>query len=187
MKSLLVFFLILMLGNVRAENVTFFHHDIPKTVVLEETGDILTLRGVALQKVFFRDNYLGAFYSLNRLTSAHQALQDASPQRMWLYFLRPVDNLREYWIEGIEENNSPEIVDREQISLSQFYKMIDLPLRAGDTLVLDYMPNVGTKVTVKGVVKGTIKGNEFYDLVLKVWMGRLPPSEKFRKDLFNLS
>ncbi|MBI2790499.1 MAG: chalcone isomerase family protein [Gammaproteobacteria bacterium] len=187
MKSIFFFFLTLLISNVWAGNYTFYRQDIPKTVVLEETGDVLTLRGVALHKLYFQDSYIGAFYSLNPITSAQLAIKDAGPQRMWLYFLRTVDNLKEYWEQGIDENNSPEIIEREQISISQFFKMIDTPLREGDTLVLDYMPNVGTKVIIKGAVKGIIKGNEFYDLVLKVWMGRMPPSEKFRKDLFNLS
>ncbi len=170
-----------------AENYSFYKIDIPKTTVLEETGDVLKLRGAALHKLYFRDSYIGAFYSLNPDISPQQALIDVGPKRMWLYFLRTVDNLKEYWEEGIDENNPPDIIEREQISISQFFKMVDLPLQEGDTLVLDYIPNVGTKVIIKGAVKGIIKGNEFYNLVLKVWMGRSPPSEKFRKDLFNLS
>jgi hypothetical protein len=106
---------------------------------------------------------------------------------LWFYYLRPGDSLKDYWLEAITENNSPDMVEREQISISQFIKMIDTPIHEGDTLILDYIPNVGTRVTIKGTIKGVIKGNEFYNLALKVWMGRLPPSEKFRKDLFNLS
>jgi hypothetical protein len=161
--------------------------EIPRTAVLEETGDVLKCRGIALHKNFFQDSYMGAFYSQNVVTTPQQALLDVGPRRMLLVFLKPVDNLRMQWEEGIEENNSPEIVQREQISISQFLKSIDHPLRKGDIVVLDYVPNVGTKVTVKGSPKAIIKGNEFYNLILKVWMGRQPPSNKFRKDLFNLS
>ncbi|MGD9591213.1 MAG: chalcone isomerase family protein [Candidatus Berkiella sp.] len=170
-----------------AKNYTFKNQEIPSTVVIEETGDVLTLRGVALHKVFFQDTYIGAFYSLNKDLTPQDAINDPGPKRMWLYFLRSVDNLREYWEEGIQLNNPPDLVEREQISISQFFKMIDMPLREGDTLILDFVPNVGTKITIKGNMKGLIKGNEFYNLVLKTWMGRSPPSEKFRKDLFNLS
>ncbi len=170
-----------------AENYSFYKQEIPKTVVLEETGDVLTLRGVALHKHYFKDSYIAAFYSLNKIDGPQQAITDAGPKRMWLYFLRSVDNLREYWEDAIDSNNPPQIVEREQISISQFFKMVNLPLREGDTLVLDFVPNVGTRVIIKGNLKGLIKGNEFYDLVLKTWMGRSPPSEKFRKDLFNLS
>ncbi len=170
-----------------AENYAFHKQEIPKTVVLEETGDVLSLRGVALHKLYFKDSYIAAFYSLNKESTPIEAINDPGPKRMWLYFLQSVDNLREYWEDGIETNNPPDLIQREQISISQFFKMIDMPLREGDTLILDFVPNVGTKIIIKGNMKGLIKGNEFYNLVLKTWMGRSPPSEKFRKDLFNLS
>lgn len=192
MKSLPLF-LVLLCVNVSfqiscfAKNIEFHQQQIPTTIVLEETGDVLTLRGAALHKKYFKDSYLGAYYSLNNEITPQAAINDRGPKRMWLYFLTSVDNLREYWEDGIEANNSPDVVAREQISISQFFKMIDMPLRDGDTLILDFVPNVGTKVIIKGSMKGLIKGNEFYNLVLKTWMGRSPPSEKFRKDLFNLS
>jgi hypothetical protein len=160
---------------------------VPPTIVLEETGDVLTLRGVGLHKVFFEDSYLGAFYSLVPLKGASEALSDSGPKRMVFYFLRPINNFQEILGMAIAVNNSPELSQREQINISQFLDYVNLPLQKGDTIVLDYVPNVGTKVVVKGSLRGVIKGNEFYNLVLKVWMGRQPPSNKFRKDLFNLS
>lgn len=157
------------------------------TIVLEETGDVLTLRGVGLHKVFFEDSYLGAFYSLNLLKEPAEALIDRGPKRMVFYFLRPINNFQELLESAIVVNNSPEQIEREQLNIGQFLDYINFPLQKGDTIVLDYVPNVGTKVIVKGSFRGVIKGNEFYNLVLKVWMGRQPPSNKFRKDLFNLS
>lgn len=166
--------------------------NIPKTTVLEETGDVLTLRGIALHKRFFEDSYLGAFYSVNPLHDPQEALEDTGPKRMWFYLLRNSDNSKQgdfkiYWSDAIHDNNPPEIISREQINISQFISFFNTPLKKGDIVVLDYIPNIGTKVIINGALRGTIKGNEFYDLILKIWMGRQPPSEKFRKELFNLS
>lgn len=179
--------LLLIPGILFASSYSFYHQDIPKLVVLEETGDVLTLRGVALHKNFFKDTYIGAFYSHNDVTDAKHALADTGSKRMWFYYLQSDNKPRIYWLKSINENNPPNVIQKEEISISQFLKMIDIPLREGDTLVLDYVPNVGTKVLLKGSIRGIVKGNEFYDLILKTWMGRQPPSEKFRKDLFNLS
>lgn len=170
-----------------ADNYFFYHQEIPKTVVIEDTGDVLNLRGAALHKIFFKDSYIGAFYSLDPISSPAQALTDIGPKRMWFLFLQDFGSPKAYWEQAFENNSSPEIIERDQISISQFFKMIDFPMQAGDILILDYIPNIGTRVTVKGTVRGIIKGNEFYSLALKTWMGRQPPSEKFRKDLFNLS
>lgn len=163
-----------------------YKKEIPPSIVIEDTGEVLTLRGVALHKNFFQDSYLAAFYALNPVTDAKQALEDTGAKRMLLYFLHSMDNFSAICSEAIEENNAPELIQREQISISQFLKIIDNPLHAGDIVVLDYVPSIGTKIIFKGSLRGTIKGNEFYNLVLKIWLGRQPPSKKFRKDLFNL-
>lgn len=159
----------------------------PSTVVLEETGDVLTLRGVGLNKYLGEERYLGAFYSLNNVQNPEEALQDAGPKRMVFYFLHSVSNFREQLETAIDVNNAPDLIEREQINIGQFLDYFSMPFRKDETITLDFVPNVGVKVTVKGSYKGTIKSDQFYNLVLKTWMGRQPPSKKFQKDLFYLS
>lgn len=159
----------------------------PRTVVLEETGDVLTLRGEGLYKYLGEDRYWGAFYSLNAVEDPASALQDGGPKRMVFYFLRPVSNFREQLGTAIEVNNAPEILEREQINIGQFLDYFSMPFQKDETIILDFVPNIGMKVTIKGSYKGTIKSVKFYNLVLKTWMGRQPPSKKFQKDLFYLS
>ena len=184
------FFLSLLIFGSPAICFSSYHfrdQEIPNTAVLEETGDVLDCRGIALEKHFFQDNYIAAFYSQRHVKNPLEALTDTGPRRMLIVVLRSVDNFKEMLETAITENNSPDVIERDQISISQFLKSIDYPLRKGDILVLDYVPNVGTKVTVKGSLRAIIKGAEFYNLILKIWMGREPPSKKFRNDLFNLT
>lgn len=185
-----VFFIFILFGlplNSYAANKEFYGRSIPLTVVLEETGEVLTLRGVALDKYFFEDNYIGAFYSLHPVKDEKQALADDGPKRMAFYFLRTSKNFRDSLQAAIEENNSPQMVQREQINISQFLKIFDITLHEGDVIILDCIPKLGIKIMVRGNVKAVIKDTEIYNLILKTWMGRQPPSKKFRKDLFNLT
>lgn len=170
-----------------AANKEFYGRSIPLTVVLDETGDVLTLRGVALDKHFFEDNYIGAFYSLNPVKDEKAALADDGAKRMAFYFLRANTNFKEQLQTSIEENNSPQMLQREQINISQFLKIFDISLREGDVIIFDCIPRLGIKIIVRGTVKTIIKDTEIYNLILKTWMGRQPPSKKFRKDLFNLT
>lgn len=170
-----------------AANKEFYGRSIPMTVVLDETGDVLTLRGVALDKHFFEDNYIGAFYSHNPVKDEKEALADDGAKRMAFYFLRANNNFRERLQASIEENNSPQMLQREQINISQFLKIFDISIREGDVIILDCIPRLGIKIIVRGTVKAVIKDTEIYNLILKTWMGRQPPSKKFRKDLFNLT
>lgn len=170
-----------------AANKEFYGRSIPLTVIMEETGDSLTLRGVALDKHFFEDNYIAAFYSLNPVMDASAALADQGPKRMVFYFLRTNNHFRQSLQDAIEENNSPQMLQREQINISQLLKIFDVEFHEGDVIILDCIPKLGIKITVRGTVKVVIKDTEIYNLVLKTWMGRQPPSKKFRKDLFNLT
>jgi len=161
--------------------------DITKSLVLEETGDVLSLRGVAIHRHFFQEDYIAAFYSLNPVRDPQAALADLGPKRMWIYCLRPISNMRAIWEEGFHQNNPPDVVEKDQLRISQFLKMIDYPLQEKDTIAIDFVPNTGVKIFINEIVKGEIKDDESYSLILKVWIGRQPPSKKFRKDLFNLS
>jgi hypothetical protein len=167
--------------------ITIRKPNLPKTLRIEETGDTLTLRGVATHKNYFQDRYIAAFYSNSSLRHPVDAMKDQHAKRMWMFFLEPIPDFKSLIQESLTENNSPKILDLEQVSISQFLNMIDVPLKPGDIVVFDYLPKVGTKVMINGSVRGIIKGNEFYPYVLRIWMGRQPPSKKFRQDLFNLS
>jgi|GEM_PF-3792225 len=170
-----------------AANKEFYGRSIPTTVVIDESGGVLTLRGVALAKFFFEDDYIGAFYSLNPVKDAKSALADDGPKRMAFYILRTNKNFRDQLQAAIEENNSPQMVQRDQINISQFLKIFDATLHEGDVIIFDCIPKLGIKIMVRGNVKAVIKDTEIYNLILKTWMGRQPPSKKFRKDLFNLT
>lgn len=191
MKKTFKLFLVMILFCLPIIGVTaskeFYGRSIPLTVVLDETGEVLTLRGVALDKYFFEDNYIGAFYSLHPVKDEKQALADEGPKRMAFYILRTSSNFRDTLQVAIEENNSPQMVQREQINISQFLKIFDITLHEGDVIILDCIPKMGIKIMVRGTVKAVIKDTEIYNLILKTWMGRQPPSKKFRKDLFNLT
>lgn len=188
LKRFIVLALLLCLPAMSvAENKEFYGRSIPLTVVMEESNEVLTLRGVALCKYFFEDDYIGAFYSQNTVKDEKAALADNGPKRMVFYFLRSNDRFRKQLEAAIEENNSPQMVQREQINISQLLKIFDRPLREGDIVIMDYIPKIGMRIILRGTVNVVIKDTEIYNLVLKTWMGRQPPSKKFRKDLFNLT
>src|SRR5476651_606506 len=77
-----------------AGNPTFHKRDLPKILKIQETGDVLVLRGVALHKHYFNDCYIGAFYSHAPLSDPKQALKDVEAKRMWIYFLQPMSDFR---------------------------------------------------------------------------------------------
>jgi hypothetical protein len=51
-------------------------------------------------------------------------------------------------------------------------------------VAFDYLPKKGTRITVNNSVEGIISSQSFYSNLLKIWMGRQPPSDKFQDELF---
>lgn len=56
-------------------------------------------------------------------------------------------------------------------------------VKAGDRVVLDYIPEKGTVVSIRGEQKGTIAGKPFNDLMLSIWLGDKPVGEKLHANL----
>jgi hypothetical protein len=53
-------------------------------------------------------------------------------------------------------------------------------LKKGGVVYLDYLPGTGTRVTVNGEVKITIKGEEFFQSLLRIWIGKKPVDGRLR-------
>lgn len=160
--------------------------DFAKKVVIEETGMVLNLQGEGLYTENSTAIYKIAFYSLNPVPNPSEILTDSSAKRLLIIFLKRDKNFVNNLKLAITKNNPPKIVSQEQISISQFLKMIDLPFQEGDTLIIDYVPDVGTKVVASDSFRGIIKGQDFFNLIVKIWLGRQPPSKELKQDLFNL-
>ena len=59
-------------------------------------------------------------------------------------------------------------------------------LKEGDVIYLDYVPNVGTRVTIKGEEKGVIEGADFYTAILDVWLGEDPADEGLKDAMLSI-
>jgi hypothetical protein len=53
-------------------------------------------------------------------------------------------------------------------------------LKKGSVVHLDYLPGTGTRVSVNGVEKITIKGEDFFQSMLRIWIGRKPVDGRLR-------
>jgi len=56
-------------------------------------------------------------------------------------------------------------------------------MKKGDRIVIDYLPERGTQVTVKGNLKGVIPGEDFNQALLRVWLGDEPADKGLREGM----
>ena len=56
--------------------------------------------------------------------------------------------------------------------------------KKGDAVNIEYLPDSGTRITVNGQAKGApIVGEDFYNAVLRVWLGDKPADADLKKEL----
>jgi len=96
------------------------------------------------------------------------------------------EKLVEAWNEGFHANTDQKQLALLQVRITQFNAMFD-NVKKGDEIILDFIPEKGTQVTVRNQVKGVVPGKEFNDALLLIWLGKEPISPELRNELLNYS
>ena len=161
---------------------------LPDDVVLKDSDVKLQLNGVGYRTKFVFKVYVGALYteSVARSRDAVQAL--TGPKRIAMHMVHKKvarKKMVRAWNEGFEENNSEEKLKKLQARLDTFVSYFP-DLKEGDVIYLDYVPNVGTRVTIKGEEKDVISGADFYAAVLDVWLGDEPADESLKDAMLGI-
>jgi hypothetical protein len=144
----------------------------------------LVLNGAALRKKFVVKVYAGALYLPSKQTSAASILAADTPRRQVMHFLYEVDKgkMAEAWEDGLSGNTpnaSPEVKTAFK-TLSSWME----DMKEGQTIVLTYVPGIGTTVEVAGRNKGTLGGKAVSDAILNTWVGPKPgPGGDFKKGI----
>ena len=91
------------------------------------------------------------------------------------------DQLVSSFNKGFKEN-SPAAMGMLRDSLQRFVSWLE-PVRAGDEIVITYIPGSGTTLSVAGKLKGTIEGKDFADALFAVWFGPEPVDDDLKKGM----
>jgi hypothetical protein len=54
-------------------------------------------------------------------------------------------------------------------------------LKKGAVVVLDYLPGTGTRISINGEEKLVIKGEDFFQAMLRIWIGNKPVDGGLRR------
>lgn len=155
----------------------------PDKVQIAGTSTPLQLNGVGHRTKFFFKIYAGALYTVKKVHSRNAVQALTGPDRVVMHFIYSEvsrDKLVAAWQEGFQENNTAAQLKALAPEITQFNAMFP-SLKKGDIVVLDYLPGKGTRVTIKGKVKGTIKGKDFNRALLDVWLGNKPADEDLKQ------
>lgn len=151
-------------------------------------GATLQLNGAGLRSIFgIIKPYVAALYLLEKKTGADAVLNEPGAKRIALHvllagepehFLKPIRK-------GIEKNHTQQEVEALRERMDAFDRMFaDIKeFKKGDVIAFDWLPGVGTRVSVNGKELGRVGGGDFYRALLSIWIGAKPVTEGLKKDL----
>ncbi len=148
----------------------------------------LQLNGAGVRYKTIFKVYTAALYLGKRVGTPEAVMSAPGPKRLVLTMLRDIDanELGRLFTKGVEGNVPvgeltkmiPQLVRMGQIFSDQKH------LKAGDTLLIDWVPGVGTVITNKGVLQGEpFKDLEFFNGMLRIWLGKSPADVRLKDAL----
>jgi hypothetical protein len=151
-------------------------------------GTTLSINGAGTRyKVIFK-LYDMALYTSRKVLMSEELLALPGPKRLNFVALRelPGTDLGLAFIKGLSSNATPELVQKHTASST---RLIDIfsgrsRLAAGDTFAMEYVPGKGTTFYIQDQAQGAPVGDaEFFNMVLKIWVGPVPADFKLKDAL----
>jgi hypothetical protein len=146
---------------------------------IEMQGSRLQLNGAGTRfKAIFKV-YVAGLYLGKKVTTPEEVLSQPGPKRLAVTMLRTIDSkeLGKLLTRGMEDNMEKAAMSKLIPGLIRMGEMFaaQKPLMAGDQFMIEWVPAVGSVITVKGVVQGEpYKEAEFFRALMMIWLGPVP-------------
>ena len=148
----------------------------------------LVVNGAGVRKKAIFKVYAMALYLPAKTGDAAAALGARGAKRISIVLLRDlsakqfVDALQEGMANNHSETEMAALKDR----LQQFSEIMLATgeAKSGSSVLIDWLPESGTRLTVNGQAKGKdIAGEDFYRALLAIWLGNKPVQDDLKQEL----
>ena len=139
----------------------------------------LVLNGAGIRSRAVFKVYVAALYVAEKKTAEADVFAGKGAKRMALHMLRDLtaEQLTEALNGGLNDNLSEAEKEKFKTQIADLTAtMTDVgAAKEKQVVTLDWVPGQGTKVALNGAAKGkTIAGEDFYNALLKIWIGGKP-------------
>lgn len=146
---------------------------------VEVAGTKLQLNGAGIRYKAIFKVYVAALYVGKKIATPEEFFAAAGPKRISITMLREIDSneLGKAFTKGFEENATKGELSKLIPGLLRMGQVFSdqKKLMAGDSFTSDWIPGLGTVVTVKGKVQGeAFKEPEFFNALMRIWLGPHP-------------
>ncbi len=151
----------------------------------------LSLNGLAVHAQLRNDIYIAAVYTEVGAGNAQMLLESDQDKRMELRVLADRWSARSFaahWNQTLLINNNEQQLANFEREVRQFTSAIRGKLIPGDKITIDYHVKQYTQLAVDGVPLLTVTKDplQFFQLLLRGWIGPRPPSSEFKSNILNL-
>lgn len=150
-------------------------------------GEVV-VNGAGLRKKAFFKVYAMALYLPEKSSEAAAALAAKGAKRISITLLR--DLTAKQFVEALQEGMANNHSEAEMAGLKDRLKQLSDTMLAigeaktGTSIVIDWLPDSGTRLAVNGQVKGKdIAGEDFYQALLQIWLGKQPVQDDLKQAL----
>lgn len=146
----------------------------------------LVLNGAGVRHKFaFIKVYIGSLYLVQKKSDIEAIYADPGPKRVSMHILSSevtASDLISSMNNALAVNHSPHelaLIEKRIRDLNNVMSTIKV-INKGSVVYLDYIPDVGTRVTVDGQERITIPGEDFFRAMLHIWIGNKPVDGRLR-------
>jgi hypothetical protein len=151
-------------------------------------GTNLALNGAGTRYKAIFKVYDLALYTPRKVSTPEELLALPGPKRLNFVALRdvPGTDLGLAFIKGLSANSPSELSLKHTVSSNRLVEIFSgrSKLTAGDSFAMEYVPGKGTTFYIVGQPQGAPIGDaEFFNMVLKIWVGPIPADFKLKDAL----
>lgn len=148
------------------------------------------LNGLAVHQELGAEQFIGALYSEALSNDPDTLISNSLPMRMELKIVAPdglaTRRFSRMWIEGMAINNSNALLTAQADNMVKFDGLFKGRLQQNDHIIFALNPGDGVDISVNNVLLGNIEDDQFFPMLLRTWIGRVPLSSDYRANLLTV-
>lgn len=155
---------------------------------IELRGAKLALNGAGVRYKAVFKVYTAGLYLNKKAGTPEEVMAATGPKRLSITMLREIDSaeLGKLFTRGVEDNSPKGEMSRLIPGLIRMGQIFSdqKKLLPGEVFTIEWLPGVGTVITVKGKVQGEpFKEPEFFNALMRIWLGPNPADWKLKEAL----
>lgn len=185
--AVLIFLIMLPLKSLA---LTIDGYEIPQVIPATSDHAELKLNGASMRVVYgVVDSYIGKLYLEHPVTDEKALVEADEFKRMtFQVVMKRISGRRmaKAMYDALQLNLSAEEAANLEARLQNMVDMFDGSLRQGQEGYIEWVPGVGSRIVIKGEVKGIIPGKDLNDAILNIWVGDNPVGATFKRQVLGL-